>query len=87
MPVRVITKRYTPAGVTIKLVDGSIIKGKINVAGAESIHRVSDLFILKKDQFIVLSEVKSGEIPGKVLIINKDSIMWVVPEDQREEKD
>ncbi|OGP69478.1 MAG: hypothetical protein A2Y80_06400 [Deltaproteobacteria bacterium RBG_13_58_19] len=87
MSVRVISRRYTPAGVIIKLLDGSIIKGKINVAGADGTHRVSDLFVLRKDQFIVLTEVESGEIPGKVLIINKDSIMWVVPEEKREEKD
>ncbi|MEW6387174.1 MAG: hypothetical protein AB1491_06635 [Thermodesulfobacteriota bacterium] len=84
MPVKVITRRYAPAAVTIKLADGSLIKGKVNVAAADGIHRVSDLFILKKDQFLVLTEVESAEIPGKVLIINKDSIMWVVPEDQVE---
>ncbi len=65
--------------VNIKLLDGSILQGKVNLAVGSGYRRVSDLFILSKEPFIVISDVASGEIHGTTLIINKSCIMWIMP--------
>jgi hypothetical protein len=84
--------------VTIKLEDGSLITGKINILaepardfdGLYDKHlddqgtyykRISDIFTKGKHPFIVVFDALVGNEPGKVLIINKNKISWVVPED------
>jgi hypothetical protein len=84
--------------VTIKLEDGSLIKGKINILsepardfdGLYDKHlddqgtyykRISDIFTKGKNPFIVVFDALMENEAGKVLIINKKKIAWVVPED------
>jgi Family of unknown function (DUF6812) len=84
--------------VTIKLEDGSLITGKINILaepagdfeGLYDKHlndqgtyykRISDIFTRGKHPFIVVFDALVGNEAGKVLIINKNKISWVVPED------
>ncbi|MFP3929259.1 MAG: hypothetical protein ACLFUP_10165, partial [Desulfobacteraceae bacterium] len=43
--------------------------------------RVSDLFTKSETQFVVVVDVETREGAGKVLIVNKDQIVWVEPED------
>lgn len=61
--------------VTIKMTDGSVLKGKINI---KEFPRLSILFKTSPDNFITLVP---EENPNKVLIINKNHILWVEPED------
>jgi len=83
---------------SIKLEDGSLIKGKINLL-AEPAHenrdryvkhsddvgtfyrRISDIFTRGANPFIVVSEVMIEGQEARVLIINKNKILWVSPED------
>lgn len=82
----------------IKLEDGSLIKGKINIFAepANLAHdtyikdseergtfykRVSDIFTKGKNPFIVVFDAILEGQPGRVLIINKNKILWVSPED------
>lgn len=81
MTIQVVTKNFQPARVRIKLADGSTIRGEVNLANGEGINRVSDLFTVRKDQFVVVSRISSETVPGPVLILNKSSILWVSPED------
>ncbi len=84
--------------VTIKLEDGALIKGKINLlsepardfGGLYDKHledqgtyyrRISDIFTKGKNPFIVVFDALMENEAGKVLIINKNKILWVVPED------
>ena len=82
----------------IKLEDGSLIQGIINIL-AEPVHerhdsytkhgeerntfykRVSDIFTKGKNPFIVVFDASLEGQPGRVLIINKNKILWVSPED------
>jgi hypothetical protein len=98
-------KRSRPAGffkkdgikATLKLADGSIINGKINLytelindhssfdkfsedLGTFS-QRFSDLFTKGKNPFIVVFDATVGEETGKVLVVNKNKILWVFLED------
>ncbi len=82
----------------IKLEDGSLIKGKINI-NAEPAHenrdrydkfsdtagtfysRISDIFTRGNNPFIVVFDVTLEGREGRVLVVNKNKILWVSPED------
>ena len=64
--------------VSIKTVDGGIIRGKINVGEG---NRISDVFLTGDAPFIVIYNVEDQINLDKVLIINKQHIVWVEPED------
>jgi len=82
MTVKIISRRLDPKGVTVKLVDGSLVKGKINLHHDEAIiQRVSDIFTKIPDPFIVVFDATTEGASGKVLILNKRNISWVAPED------
>jgi len=82
MSVKVISRRIDPHKVTIKMVDGSLVHGKVNVYHDEEVvQRVSDIFTKVTDPFIVVFDVTSEGKSGRVLIMNKRNIAWVSPED------
>ncbi len=61
--------------------NGKELKGKVFIPEGEAVHRVSDLFTLRMDKFIVVFDIDDKEIPGTVLILNKEHIIWAVPQD------
>ena len=65
--------------VTVKIKDGTIINGNLNIGDYA---RVSDLLRLSSDQYIVLSDAEHRGGQGKVVIINKNEIMWAEPQDE-----
>lgn len=67
---------YRPAykEVTIKMVDGSIIEGKINIAGKQ---RVSEMFTAHESPFVTVVEVISTTGVSGNIIVNKQHIVWV----------
>jgi len=82
MSVKVISRRIDPRKVTIKMVDGSLVQGKVNVYhGEEVVQRVSDIFTKVTDPFIVVFDATAEGKSGRVLIINKRNIAWASPED------
>lgn len=60
----------------IKLIDGTTITGRLNL---KSNKRLSDLFNLDDNPFVVLFDVSFREELGKVIFINKSQIMWISP--------
>jgi hypothetical protein len=64
-------------GITVKMSDGSEIKGRINIM---NFGRLSDLMKHSTDKFIT---VLTGEedSPQRVMIVNKDYIVWAQTED------
>ena len=64
--------------ITLKTSDGSVIQGKVNLTEKQ---RVSDLFTQSWSPFIVMVDVLLREGEGKTLVINKDHIVWVEPEE------
>jgi hypothetical protein len=82
MSVKVISRRIDARKVTIKMVDGSLIQGKVNVYHDEEVvQRVSDIFTKITDPFIVVFDATAEGKSGRVLIMNKRNIAWVSPED------
>jgi small nuclear ribonucleoprotein (snRNP)-like protein len=89
MSVGVISRKINARTVTIKLVDGSLVNGKINLHRSDMhIQRVSELFTKVADPFIVVFDATAEEKPGRVLILNKRNIVWIAPDDgpRKEEK-
>ncbi|MGB2928153.1 MAG: hypothetical protein WBB70_04485 [Desulfobacterales bacterium] len=64
--------------VVVKIKDGTTITGKLNIG---DFPRVSDFFRKSPDQYFVLSDAEHRGTSGKVVIINKNEIMWAEPED------
>ena len=65
--------------VTIKIKDGTVITGKLNIG---EYPRVSDLFRQSPDQYLVLADAEHRGSSGKVVIVNKSEIVWVEPEEK-----
>jgi hypothetical protein len=65
--------------VTVKIKDGTIINGKLNIG---EYARVSDPLRLSQDQYIVLADAEHRGGTGKVVIINKNEIMWAEPQEE-----
>ena len=61
--------------VTVKMTDGSVIKGKINI---RETGRLSHLFKTLPENFIIVVPEEGSK---KVFIINKDHILWTESED------
>jgi hypothetical protein len=83
MTVKIISKRINARQVTIKLIDGSLVQGKINLHNEDAVvQRVSDVFTKLPDPFVVMFEATAEGKSGRVLILNKKNIAWVSPEDE-----
>jgi hypothetical protein len=82
--MNVITRGHMEARpVTLMLIDGSLVKGMINlIQRGETEHRVSDIFVGRKEPFVVLFKATLGELTDQVLVINKNHIVWVIPEEE-----
>ena len=64
--------------ITVKTSDGETIQGKVYLKPGT---RVSDLFTASDSPFIVLVDALLRAGQDKTLIVNKDHIVWVEPED------
>ena len=64
--------------VNIRTTDGSTFSGKINLGHHK---RISDLFKDPCEQFVVLIDVVFRDTPEKVVIINKNHVVWAEPGD------
>ena len=62
---------------TLKLVDGTLLQGKINIAPHK---RISDLINNREKSFVVVVEGSSPEILPKTLFVNKSKVAWIEPE-------
>jgi len=82
MSVKIISRKLDPRSVTIKLADGSVVKGKINLFHDELVtQRVSDIFTKNPDPFITVFDATVEGQSGRVCIVNKRNIIWVSPEE------
>ncbi len=80
MSVKIITRKLEAREITVKLVDGSLIKGMINLHHDEQmIQRVSEIFTKARDPFLVVFDATFEGKSGLVLVINKRNIIWASP--------
>lgn len=82
MSVKIISRKLEAKGISLKLADGSLVKGKINLHHDEAmIQRVSELFTRLDDPFLVVFDATFEGKSGRVLIINKRNVLWAAPDD------
>lgn len=71
--------------VVVKVSDGAIISGQVNLESAEGrADRVSDLLVQGDKKFLVVYNAQDMKVSGEkasVIILNKDHILWVIPQD------
>ncbi len=80
MEVQIISRRRKFCEVTLKLADGSVLRGKVNLFYEETpLNRVSDLFTLHRDPFIVVFDAALEGTTDQVFIVNKQHIVWISP--------
>ena len=63
----------------IRCSDGSTLKGKVNIGEKSS--RLSAWFISNKDPFVTVFDATVDGETDKVIIVNKDHIIWAIPVD------
>lgn len=63
--------------VEVKISDGSMIKGKVNIRG--DYNRLSDFLRFSPEQFMVIVSEESSEDSQKVFFVNKNYIVWAGP--------
>jgi hypothetical protein len=82
MSVKIISRKMEVTGISLKLSDGSVVKGKINLHHDEAmIQRLSELFTRLDDPFVVVFDATVEGKTGRVLIINKRNVLWAAPEE------
>ena len=75
--------------VRLKLIDGTRISGQINIKRGSGFDRVSDLVSSNKEPFLVLIDATAYEadvekpVKHKTLFVNKNHIIWAVPEESQ----
>ncbi|MCX5893470.1 MAG: hypothetical protein NTW80_10970 [Deltaproteobacteria bacterium] len=81
MSVKIISRKRDSREVSLKLVDGSLVRGKVNLHHDDHmIQRVSEIFTQIDDPFLVIYDATFEGKSGRVLIINKRNIVWASPE-------
>lgn len=67
--------------VRVKLTDGTIFRGKINLnSEAVPSDRMSDFFMKGVSPFVVLFDV-TAQGRNSLFIVNKAQIIWITPDD------
>lgn len=63
--------------VIVRCTDGAVMRGKVNIG--DKMSRVSDWISGNREDFITVFDATSDEEVGKVIVVNKSHIIWVVP--------
>jgi len=84
MPDKESNRELQAKKVTIRMVDGSLVRGKINLHKHKDeslIQRASEMFTRHQDPFVVVFEATLEGHSNRVVIVNKRNILWVSPDD------
>jgi DUF4097 and DUF4098 domain-containing protein YvlB len=82
-------KNVKPRIIRLKLVDGTLVNGQVNINRDQGYDRVSDLLTNNRESFLILYNVTAhpGNIDNpiryKTLFINKDHIIWAEPDEDQ----
>ncbi|MDD9304668.1 MAG: hypothetical protein HUK40_20915 [Desulfobacter sp.] len=75
--------------VRLKLFDGTLINGQVNISRNHGYERLSDFISDKKDPFLVVfnatlydKTIENSE-KNKTLFVNKTHILWVEPDEEQ----
>lgn len=83
------TRKIQGRIVRLKLVDGTLVNGQVNLLRQEGYERVSDLVSISQEPFLILFDVTlyglTLENPEKrkTLFVNKNHIIWIEPDEEQ----
>jgi hypothetical protein len=76
--------------IRLKLIDGTLVNGQVNINRETGYERLSDLLSSNQEPFLILFNVTlydnttENPIKHKTLFVNKNHILWAEPdEDQK----
>jgi hypothetical protein len=75
--------------IRLKLIDGTIVSGQVNINREPGYDRLSDMVVSYREPFLVLFSVTvthkeyETSIKHKTLFINKDHILWASPDEDQ----
>ena len=78
MPMELNDKPQKYRKITVRTTDGSSLTGSVHLWEKE---RLSDLFLQTETPFIVMVNYEHRAGSGEVIFINKNQIVWAVPEE------
>ena len=64
--------------VTLKLVDGTLIDGKVNILPHK---RVSDYINREEGSFVIVVESQAVDRCEKTVFVNRSEVAWIEPND------
>lgn len=64
--------------VSMKLSDGTLLNGRINIMPNQ---RLSDVFTRDQKVFVIIVDSDSTERSFKTVVVNKNEVVWVEPDD------
>ena len=65
--------------VKMKLSDGSMIYGEVNLLSEDGANRLSELFTKSESPFIVVFNATKQGREGQIYVVSKSHIIWVSP--------
>jgi len=71
-------KEIRTGNISLRTVDGSVVRGKINLEDNE---RVSDVLVKGESPYLIIFDASTANVNDKVFIVNKQHIIWIEPED------
>jgi hypothetical protein len=75
-----ISRKIVARAVVIKMMDGSVIRGKLNLHREEQLfQRLSELFTQQADPFVVVFEATFEGNADRIFFVNKRNILWASP--------
>ncbi len=75
--------------IRLKLVDGTLVNGTVNINRDHGYDRLSDLVANNRESFLILynatvyHDTIDTPVKHKTLFINKDHILWAEPEENQ----
>lgn len=64
--------------VTVKLKDGTVLNGKVNIYPKT---RISEVFASKDKTFVIIVEGGAADIEYQTIVVNKKEVVWAEPEE------
>jgi hypothetical protein len=75
--------------IRLKLVDGTLVNGQVNINRDHGYDRLSDLVANFREPFLILYNVTvhygtiDNPVKHKTLFVNKDHILWAEPDEEQ----
>jgi hypothetical protein len=64
--------------VTVKLKDGTVLNGKVNIYPKT---RISDVLMSKDKTFVIIVEGGAADREYQTIVVNKKEVVWAEPEE------